>query len=328
MERPPKIPKPEHSLGGLAPWGTATLALATLATLFAQSHWLSDLLANLRIQQCLALLTMLLVCLTFRKWAWLAVTACCLAIHVPWFLPASPSTRSSRSQADPLIITVTNVLTYNQRHEDIVADVLSQNPDVFAVLELSSSLAEVFRSRCSDSYPHAIVRPMDRGNFGIGLYSRLPFEESEVFTLNTEIESISAVIQHRGKRFRIIATHPLPPIGLSGFQLRNEHLSKLPSVIRAEAIKDPETPIVLVGDLNLTPWSPHFARFENQSGLRRASKRFSITPTWYRYPMFPFGLVLDHALVSNGVACSKYVVGPDTGSDHRSVTVTLSSDNH
>ncbi len=269
---------------------------------------------------------MFLACLAFRKWAWVAVTCCCLVIHIPWFLPATPSTSSSRSQADPLTITVTNVLTSNQRYEDIFADVLSQNPDVFAVLELSSSLAEVLRSRCSDSYPHAIVRPMDRGNFGIGLYSRLPFEDSEVFTLNTEIESISAAIQHRGKRFRIIATHPLPPIGLSGFQLRNDHLAQLAFVIRAETIQEPETPIVLVGDLNLTPWSPHFSRFENQSGLRRASERFSITPTWYRYPIFPFGLVLDHALVSNGVACSKYVVGPDTGSDHRSVTVALSSD--
>ena len=166
---------------------------------------------------------------------------------------------------------------------------------------------------------------MDGGNFGIGLYSRHQIVESTVFTLNTEIESIDATISAHDKEYRIFATHPVPPMGSRGYRSRNDHLKQLAMLVRETEPDISEKRIIVVGDLNLTPWSPHFAAFEQASGLRRASDGFSITPTWYRYPLFPFGLVLDHALISSGLSCVDHVIGPDIGSDHRSVTVTLVS---
>lgn len=300
----------------------AVLVITTCLTLLAEHHWLADLFANLRVQQCLALLPASLIFIACRRWRWLTVTGVCLAIHLPWFSVAMPQSTETQTSSQRLTVTLVNILTSNQRHEQIVADVLSRSPDLFVILELSDSMAAKLDAEVKPTYRHCIVRSMDDGNFGIGLYSRHPIEESDAFTLNTEIESISAKVRVDGRSYRIFATHPLPPMGDRRYRLRNEHLQKLASIVR-DAAADTAVPTILVGDLNLTPWSPHFTALEDESGLHLAKKDFHVTPTWYRYPIFPFGLMLDHALISDELVCTEHIVGPDIGSDHRSVTVTL-----
>ncbi len=319
--------EPSHALVKVA-WTlcrtfVALLSGTTLLTFFATRHWLADLLANLRIQQLLALLVVAGFCIAFRRWGWLTIMSICLSVHSIWILEAIPIINEKSSDTNQMTITLANVLTQNHRYNDIVSEVLSQAPDVIVILELSSSLAHVFETDLAATYPHQIIRPKDRDNFGIGLYSRHPMEDHDIFQLNTEIESISATVSVRGKSYRIFATHPLPPIGQRNYELRNEHLRELALKIREYTDRNPEMPAVLVGDLNLTPWSPHFQFFETQSGLRRASSRFIITPTWYRYPYFPFGLALDHALIDENLTCQRHTVGSEMGSDHRSVTVRL-----
>lgn len=297
--------------------------VATAATSLAPYHWLAELLANLRIQQCLGLIALLCICIACRRWVSLAIICACLALHLPWFASAFPAKNAIATNAEPLTITLANVLTSNERHDAIIADVLSQSPDFFVILELSFSLANALANRTGSSYPYSIVRPQDVSNFGIGVYSRHPIDESRVLTFGSEIESIGAKIRSPGGSCRVFATHPIPPIGAFQAQWRNDHLEQLAATIQEVKSKDSKTPIVLVGDLNLTPWSPYFEKLETSSGLHRASNRFNVTPTWYRYPSFPFGLVLDHALISDELKCVGHVVGQDIGSDHRSVSVKL-----
>jgi len=106
----------------IARFVAAMLVSTTLVTLFAQIHWLSDLLANLRIQQCLVLLAVLLTCLVFRKWAWFALALACLAIHLPSLMSALPEVSNRRPATELLKITTANALTQNQRHQDILTD--------------------------------------------------------------------------------------------------------------------------------------------------------------------------------------------------------------
>jgi len=323
-ENQPQLPaKTTARLFWLVAGGSAAvLAVATAATLFARHHWFADLLSNLRVQQCLALLVLGIIFLAGQKWKWFFLIGLCLAIHIPWFLSGRTLRADSAPVANPLRITLANVASSNQRHEAIVADIVRHQPDVFVILELNPSLATRLQSELGKRYVDSIVRPMSRGSFGIGLYSRYPIEDHVVFTLNSDIESIASMVNVDGKRYRIIATHPLPPMGAGGSRLRNEHLQQLAVWIQDAAAGD-STPIVLVGDLNVTPWSPHFQDFATDSKLVRVGGRFDLTPTWYRYPSFPFGLVLDHVMVSKGLVAKQYMVGPDIGSDHRSVSVTL-----
>ncbi len=293
----------------------------TVATGFARYHWWADLLANLRVQQVLVLVGVLMLFLISRQWKWCVVVGLMIAIHVPWFASAFPVRSKVQPNASDLRITLANVFTRNGRHDKIAADIVSRNPHVIVILELSSSLAQNLSDELGESHPHRILYPDDAGNFGIGLFSALAINESNLFDVDESIgvKSIEAAIGG----YRIFATHPLPPMSPVGFAARNRHLRQLASRIGDHQRRFPKEPIVLVGDLNVTPWSPYFADFEEQSGLRRAIGGIDFVPTWYAFDWFPLGLVLDHAMISRGFRCVDHRVGAKIGSDHRSVTVDL-----
>jgi len=299
--------------------------VATVVSLFARVHWLADLFANLRMQQLIGLSVTLLLCLLHRRPKATAIVALLIAFQIPWFVSASPQTVTDKQIRNAaLSVTFANVLTKNKRHDDIIADLTSRNPDVIAVVELGSVLATALSTEISAEFPYALIRPQDSGNFGIGLFSKYPLRDQDVFELNLPIESIAATVTIAGQDYRIFATHPLPPMGPSAYANRNLHLEQLADRIDTFRTQSPQTPVVLVGDLNLTPWSPLFADLEQSSGLHHVCERLGVTPTWYRFPSFPFGLVLDHGLISEQLHCLSHVVGPDIGSDHRSITLTLS----
>jgi endonuclease/exonuclease/phosphatase (EEP) superfamily protein YafD len=77
--------------------------------------------------------------------------------------------------------------------------------------------------------------------------------------------------------------------------------------------------LVLAGDLNLTPWSPRFARLLTETGLDDSGLRRGLAPTW----LWPFGLAIDHVLVGAGLVALDNHLGPELGSDHRPVIVDL-----
>lgn len=299
------------------------LAAATVLSGFARIYWIWDILANLRVQQVLVAVVLMAICAIYRRWIWLAVPVACLLIHLPWFLPGLQRVGGSTNY-QLVTVTVCNVYSNNRNFDLALKDILQEEPDVFVVLEIDSRWAHEIEVATGSDYPHAIVRPNDQGNFGIGLYSRHPIKESAVFRLNEGIESVEAVVDVEGAAYRIIGTHPLPPTSDSGFRSRNQHLRQLADRVRHPEPAFDEIPTIVVGDLNLTPWSPFFRDFELASGLRRTQHPANMKPTWYVLPFFPLGLSLDHVFISEDLSCWTRHVGGPIGSDHRSVTVTLS----
>lgn len=299
------------------------LAVATLLTGFARLYWVWDLLANLRVQQVIAALFLMAICVIYRRWIWLTIPLACLLVHAPWFLPDLDRVGGSPDVRQVLNVTVCNVLTSNRNFDTAIKDILSAEPDVFVVLEIDSAWAAEIEAATNREYPYKLVHPDDRGNFGIGLYSRHPIPHSQSFRLNEGIPSIEAVVDVKGASYRIIGTHPLPPTGNRNFQSRNEHLRMLAGRVQHPQLDYQGLPTIVMGDFNLTPWSPFFHDFELDSGLRRAEHFANMTPTWHVLPTFPLGLSLDHIFISDDLTYWGRKVGGPIGSDHRSVSATV-----
>jgi endonuclease/exonuclease/phosphatase (EEP) superfamily protein YafD len=77
------------------------------------------------------------------------------------------------------------------------------------------------------------------------------------------------------------------------------------------------TPYLMAGDLNATPWSSVMHKVA-RAGLVAAG---ASSPTWPA--AFPL-LALDHVLGSHHWAVTQHVVGPAVGSDHLPVLARLS----
>ncbi len=311
-------------------WIAGLVCLGAGMTLFARHFWIADLIANLRVQLVLGLLGMIVILLFLRRWRMVLVVTAVIAWQTSWLVSAfqsshvampsanNPDASTPAGQPQNLRVFLANVLTRNQQHGHVTSQIREADPDVIVILELSSKLNATLQREFGESHNYAISEPQDDGNFGIGIWSRFPLTDAKIFHLNSQwIPSIEAEVEFNKRRIRVFATHPIPPMGSRNFAERNQHLALLGKRIRQQHVDDPEHTTLLLGDLNLTPWSPLFHDFLESSGLKNSAVGYGFQPTWYCGDSFPFGLVLDHALHSDDFSCVNRRVFPENGSDHR-----------
>ena len=166
-------------------------------------------------------------------------------------------------------------------------------------------------------YPYKIVEDRD-DPFGIAMYSKFPFNSISVIEAAPfgYPEIVATAIVGRD-RLNIISSHPMPPIGKTNYDARNQQLEGLARL----AGRTPR-PLILVGDLNISLWATHYREFEQQSSLSNARRGFGIEPTW---PLFlPIAMIpIDHVLVSDDIAVTSFDTARDIGSDHYPVVVNF-----
>ncbi|UXI69451.1 endonuclease/exonuclease/phosphatase family protein [Tahibacter amnicola] len=296
------------------------VVLASLAGLMGRWHWFLDLFSHFRWQYLAAGGLALVTALLTRRWAGSIVFGLVLLGNLA--LLAAPMLRSGTttvSTGTRLRVLIANIHTANPAPERLLAWIAQEDPDIVGVLELSPHAAEMFRS-LDTAYPTRTALP-GTANFGIGLWSRLP-ESRIVERTHGDTPSVTLELRFDEARSpaRLWLSHPFPPVGATGTAWRNAVLEDLATLVRQSA-----QPAILAGDLNATPWSAAFAQLESASGLRHADTGFGPRPTWgppgWLRPIL--SLPLDHVMVSHHWQATRYVVGPDIGSDHRPVVVDL-----
>jgi endonuclease/exonuclease/phosphatase (EEP) superfamily protein YafD len=77
----------------------------------------------------------------------------------------------------------------------------------------------------------------------------------------------------------------------------------------------PNDAILLLGDLNMTPWPRTFRSFVNTTGLHHTTEARGISGTWNSRPAL-FGLPIDHTLIGSGFDVVAIRTADDLGSDH------------
>ncbi|MCB8819865.1 endonuclease/exonuclease/phosphatase family protein [Microvirga rosea] len=77
----------------------------------------------------------------------------------------------------------------------------------------------------------------------------------------------------------------------------------------------PDDAVLVMGDLNMTPWSNTFRSFVDQTGLYDTTRSRGISGTWNSSSPL-FGLPIDHILIGAGLQVVRIRTAEDLGSDH------------
>jgi endonuclease/exonuclease/phosphatase (EEP) superfamily protein YafD len=129
------------------------------------------------------------------------------------------------------------------------------------------------------------------------------------------LPSIEARLDFHGREVVIIATHPVPPYGRAYADFRDTQLAAL-----ADHVQQTGDAVLLVGDLNATPWSAAM-RIATRGNLGFRSLAAPWTPTWRARSLF--AIPIDHALCTAPLVITRREVGPDVGSDHRPIVLDV-----
>jgi endonuclease/exonuclease/phosphatase (EEP) superfamily protein YafD len=293
------------------------VCLFTVNGYLGKYWWVFDLNSHFPVQYGICTFLLAIVFLAIRRYK-IAIVFFAFAvinlIHVSsyfWF--GKHSVDQSKSV---LRVVQMNVYTQNLNYDLVKKFVQESNPDVIVMEEVNrkwmKNLADL---KMKYSY---IVKQPSEDNFGIALFSKLPLDNSEIIYLgDSDVPSITAEIKVGKKQIKILGTHPLPPINADYTALRNQQLDAI-----AEYLGGWRGSVILLGDLNTTPWSHNFQKLLRDTTLIDSGHGEGFQTTWPA-KLFLFRIAIDHCLISRDLAVVSRTVGPNVGSDHLPLVVDI-----
>ena len=296
----------------------ATGSLFCCATLtgFAGSFWwVFDLVAHFPVQYFLSLACIAFILALYRRCRVVSVfTAFAIlnfALIIPLYIPEKSTNQDTSRTFRAMLV---NVQTSNDNFSGVVDLIKTYDPEFIVFEEVNSKWLKELRS-LSKTYPYTVAQPRV-DNFGIALFSRIPFQKADILYIgDASVPSVIASLDLGETSLTILGTHPIPPVRTEHFRLRNDQLAEIP-----KHIANVSQPVLLLGDLNVSPWSYYFRRLLKESGLRDSSRGNGFQPTW---PTTTFLLLvpIDHCLYSPAIEMVNKELGPNIGSDHYPIVV-------
>lgn len=288
-----------------------TLSLYILGML-GRFWWVFDLLSHFREYFSLSLLlcVTLFVILKNRLLFSLSLAALCFSLLGPlsFYLPHKINPR--KVEIRTITVFTANILGINRESQNLLDEIAKYDPDIIVLQEVrpwwSQELAPL-----EIAYPYTIQYPRD-DNFGLQIMSKLPLTDEKIFKVVEEGTSsiLTTVVTGHGD-FKLLTTHPFPPVSSELKKLRDEQLIALTKVIQQQRL-----PLILVGDLNSTPYSFPYRYITRNGLMQNCAMGFGVKHTWNLFTVPPISIWIDHCLHTDGIEVISSKVGNSIGSDH------------
>ncbi len=289
------------------------VALLSIAGFFGSAFWVFDLAANFRAQQAAALLVLGIIAWLGSRTlatALLLVAAVNVALVAPYVIGGAAGIVGD----DHIEIMTFNVGVSNPNRDDVAAFIAAEDPDVVFIFESSFEWEDTIRGA---DLPLQIVSIVPRGRIaGVTVLVRPELRPGAV-EVHLGGEAAAVTVDLGASRIDILGVHPPSPTTSERSGLRDDILSAA-----AQWVRERPGEVVLVGDLNATPWSHALRGLRRDAGLIDTMRGAGIQPTWPN----DWGLLaipIDHVLHTGGLAAEDRRTGPAFGSAHRPVMVTI-----
>jgi endonuclease/exonuclease/phosphatase (EEP) superfamily protein YafD len=276
--------------------------------------WPFALFEHFRFQYLWAGVVFVAACGALRMCGWFDAALIATLIHALWVLPDLSRSRRVLPAGTPLRVLVINVHTSSSGFAQVRALIDDTKPDLIGLVEVDARwLAELAPSLAG--YPNHIEDPRD-DNFGVALYSIRPMIGSAE-KVGSQLPTIFATVDTAGAPVGVVLTHPIPPV--SGAALDDEVAQLEAIATRVRSVKEP---VIVMGDLNATPWSRPFRDFVAATGLCDSRAGFGLQAS-FPAASAVLRIPIDHVLISCSLGVRSRVIERDVGSDHLPVLVDL-----
>lgn len=225
-----------------------------------------------------------------------AVIACGLGVWL--YLPYQSSSQNPQN-LPAMTIGYQNVNINNQNYQQVLESISNQGQaDILILLEASSQWRD--RVKSFDNNYQFVCGNDEHSPFALQIFAKMAINCEMI---NLAEFPMAKLLMNDGRT--IFAVHPPPPINGYLAKARLQYLDEL-----AILAKQSTTPTLIIGDMNLSAFSPVFRDFQQKSGFDQSSKNG--LPTW-----LPLGIGIDQVL-SNRQYSVQITPLNWYGSDHRS----------
>jgi endonuclease/exonuclease/phosphatase (EEP) superfamily protein YafD len=295
------------------------VALVSLAAFLGRWVWWLDVLANFRVHYFVILTAAGLIIVISR---WRNLGYAILGVALVNLVFVAPLYLGSPGESDPgapwMRIMSFNLLSTNDNFSGVIDYIETVDPDLVLLHEASRPW-EVAVESADLSYE--VIRPRsDDLIFGTLVLVRQAGVEAVSHGFAAEHpRAVQLDYRPTGwpQPLQVLSTHPLAPTGERRAMLRDAQIR-----FAAEWAEGRDGAVIVVGDLNATPWSWPFGLL-TEAGLRNSQLGFGLQASFSARSMFVFRVPIDHLLHSDDLMVRDRYLGPALGSDHFPLIVDL-----
>jgi endonuclease/exonuclease/phosphatase (EEP) superfamily protein YafD len=300
--------------------GVVLAGVATLLGFAGSLWWFFDLFSHFRPQYVAGGLVLALALAGARQARWAAAALLVAAVNtvpiVPLYL--APDEAAHPAPARSLRLMSFNVFGFNHQHERVLDYIRRERPDVLVLLEITPDWVPMVRELAAQ-YPYQWINAGDDAT-GIAMMSReRPSAAATVELARRGAPSYVLTFEREGTALSVLGTHLSWPLGPRASATRNRQLEDMARLAHASP-----HPLVVMGDLNITPFSSRFAKTLRDGGLQRCVPGAGLMPTWPAR-VVPLYLAIDHCLASAGVQAWNFRTGEYLASDHYPILVEVAA---
>lgn len=234
----------------------------------------------------------------------------------PFFLPSG----DQHSGKSDIKVLYANLWVENQDLQKLSDLIEDRDPDILCLLEFTPEFEKSLDLERRYSYSRVYNAKADV--FSYGFYSKFPIVGDAVVDLGGDAAVLPPVfigdLQHpSGKIIKFGLIHAYPP---HAFAMDDNRL-----LLRRFATKfrHVEQDLIVVGDINATPFSKFYQTLADGANLKNAMEGEGYYRTWSARSSL-FRIPIDHVFYRGDFVKNSFEVLPGIGSDHFPLMVELS----
>jgi endonuclease/exonuclease/phosphatase (EEP) superfamily protein YafD len=300
---------------------SAALLLASLTPYMPARPWLAiDLPSHFVIQYAIGAVLLLPLAAVLQSPLAAALLLASLALSLAQLKPYFKKPLRQGKGAS-LKILQANVLMTNRNTEALRNLILEEKPDVVTCAEVSPAFAMMLEG-LKPHYPHQVVTP-GQGGYRVAVISARPFLRiTQADFCGARTQSLIFSLDVGGTPVEAVSLHPFTPI--ANITNRDSEFE----AIAAYFSSNTPAHLLLMGDLNATPWCPALKKLKRALNLSNAREGRGLGASWPSWTPFSFlRLPIDHVLAGPNLFVSEFRVGPSVGSDHLPTLTRISVSN-
>lgn len=293
--------------------------LGSLLNQLPTFHWLLEINLSLSAYYFIAhLLSVVALCIVAktlqRRRVLLGIIASLVlaSAYVPQLYPFYAK-RAPAATAQRVRVLYTNLYIENDTPAEFGKVIAEEKPAIIGIVEFSSRLEKGLA--LPSEYRFRAVHNND-SSFGVAFFSRYPLSEI-TYGIGIEAPSVlmAKVTLPNSVPVRLAILHAPPPVGAELFYLRNMTTRRVSSFLRER-----DENMIVMGDLNATPFSKPYRQFTRESNFRDALHGFGLLRTWSAFNPLA-RMTIDHIFYRGKLKVIDFRRLDAVGSDHFPVVV-------
>lgn len=298
------------------------LAACNLLAMFDGKFWVFELFAHFVMQYIWLSLVLLPVVLWMRKWRLAVILVLIIAINVTEVYTLRRDFSQPEAQCDStkaVTILQSNVFYRNWNLDDSARQLrkMAEQADIVVFNEFDVNWRGQKEGEFARMFPHHYVTWIRGDIEKFAIFSREPFEVQQVSGRIPKNAHLRLLFPSYG--LTLVSYHGLTPISESWTHERNHELLRI-----ARDLKRMQSPALVLGDFNQTPYTVAMQQAMREGGLHMAHFPHGLMPTWPSAGItFPLQIPIDHLLANPYARICKRKVVDVAGSDHSAIRTII-----